>query len=354
MNYFKPIFMLLNLFKTLTISLLFFISTNINSQIKPYLIPQSSAELNTAHLKKRTILNKKDICRNKINDTLSIDLFNSKRQNNKSFRYRDNKLEYYTISTFTNKNNSLKHDTFHTDQKRGNSIITIEYKNDKEIKCGNYDLNSKKDTIFKNVGIKKYNKNGDLIKETTTLGLDKEYRYNSKNQKTEDIIRSAFRIERTYYHYKEDLVARTESYLIHPSKPKDSTLDSYHNYDYNYKKQLVRETYKTSSSQDEQINHYEYNSNDQLIKMNLKRGTNFMYVEYQYNKNKRIKEIVNSNNHIGMAEFYIPLSSCFLPKNKEFNYEVNYFYDSENNLIKIDRYIDNELKISTEYLLEYY
>lgn len=346
--------MFLNSFKTLPIYLLFFISININSQIKPYLIPLSSTELNTSHLKKRIILNKRDICRNKINDTLTIDIFNSKGQNYKSLRYRDNKLEYYTISTFNNKNKPLKHDTFHTDQKIGNSIITIEYKNDQETKCGNYNLNNKKDTIFKNIGIKKYNENGDLIKETTTLGLDKEYQYNSKKQKKVDIIRNTFRTEKIYYHYKEDILTRTEGYLIYSSKPKDSTLDSYHNYDYNDKKQLIKETYISFSSKDEQINQYEYNSTDQLIKMSLKKGSNFMNIEYLYNKNKLIKEIVNSNNHIGMAEFYIPLSSCYLPKNKEFNYEVNYFYDSENNLIKIDRYIDTELKTTTEYLLEYY
>lgn len=331
-----------------------FISSFTIAQIKPYETLICNTDLNASSLKKLTTIVRKNACRNKTNDTLAVYIFNSNGQKSKSLNYTDNKLESYTNTTFDNKNNPLKHDTFYLEKKRGNAIITIEYKNNKETKCGNYDLDLKKDTIFKNVGIKNYNKNGDLVNQTTTLGLKKEYRYNNKNQKTQEIIENAFRIDKTHYYYNDNLLTRTENYSIRTSKPKDSLLEGYHNYEYNNRRQLISEEYTTVSSKDKQTNTYEYDSENHLLKMNLKKGIIFMNVTYEYLKNKLVKQTANANTIYGMSELYIPLSSCYMPKNKEFVYEVDFFYDAKNNLTKVDRYLDNDLKTSTEYLLEYY
>ncbi|MGC4040701.1 MAG: hypothetical protein QM710_07950 [Flavobacterium sp.] len=335
---------------------LLLISVCANAQQKPYILDFGDLNINNTSLKKQITLVRQDACRNKTNDTLAVYFYNTKGQKNRSLTYEKNKLYYATNTTFNDDNKVLLHSTFYNDKTRGEGIIKFGYKNKREVSLGNYDLGLKKDTLYKNLGTKQYDKNGNLIAEDTSLGLIKTYFYNSKNQKLAEIEgnkNNAYR-KKTNYFYQDGLLVRTETYTSFV-KPSDSALTESHDYIYNLKKLLVEEKYKNSSSKDEQFNQYFYNDENQLIRMKLAKGDYFMDVEYEYSSGKITRQFGSANTTYAFSEFYIPLSSCGLGANKsKFQYRADYVYDAKSNLIKLDRYVNDKLIISTEYILEYY
>ena len=117
---------------------------------------------------------------------------------------------------------------------------------------------------------------------------------------------------------------------------------------------MIEEKYTVASSKDEQLNKYYYNSENQLDKMKLAKGEYYMDVDFEYVSEKISRQVVLTNTPYRFGELYIPLSSCNLRDKFNFKYLVDYFYDSKNNLIKLDRYVNDDLKNSVEYVLEYY
>jgi hypothetical protein len=331
----------------------------IRAQDKPYIVGPNMYGMeyvSKSGMKSVVILTRINLCGRASNDTISKYAYNRLGQRTKTVSYENNYVRHTTTSTFDKSNNVKQHYTEYPKDKRI-SLITMGYKNNKENWVGNYDYKTgKPDTLGGNVNRKTFNAKGKLVEENMRSGLVKTYAYdkNGNNTKLKVVLMNG--VTTTYFHYTDNLLRESETYRKSTIKPNDSTLYSKYRYTYNDKKQLVAEKYIGYDNAPEQENVYQYNSDGKLSHMELKKQNDFLNIDYEYKDGKIIGNKATGNQAIKFStEYPLLMGLGFCPNlGSEFKYELIYTYDRKGNLTKMDRYLNGELKISTEYIITYY